>query len=67
MVSEYRGVQLLGDKSTNRIEAIQTQDIRGDLILLSPVEYLRKGTEPPYRTLPWEEDLRFRAAKPKTH
>jgi hypothetical protein len=65
MTSEYRGVKLIGDKPSKRISAIQVINTKGDLSLLSPVEYRNQSAEPhDFLTLPWEVDAEFRPAKP---
>ncbi len=65
MASKYRGVHLIGNKATRKITDVAVVDIGGSTIPLPLVEYINRGVEPPYQTLPWEEDVRALMAKPK--
>ena len=65
MTSAYRGLYLIGDKATNRIMDVQVEDIGGISIPLPFHTYVARGIEPPWRTLPWQEDIKFKAAEPK--
>jgi hypothetical protein len=66
MASEFRGVHLLGDKSSNRISAVQVVDSKDSRFLFSPADYRNKGAEPhDFHTLPWEDDVKFKPAEPK--
>jgi hypothetical protein len=65
MASNYRGVHLIGDKPTGKITDVQVVDRGGSSIPLPLIEYINRGAEPPYRTLPREEDVKMKPAKPK--
>lgn len=61
----YRGLYVVGDKRKGSIRAIQVVDEGSGIHSLSIAEYVARGFEPNYKTLPWEEDIKPRAAAPK--
>ena len=64
MASNYLGVHLIGNKATRKITDVAVVDIGGSTIPLPLVEYINRGVEPPYQTLPWEEDTRAGIQEP---
>ena len=76
MASGYRGVFLIGNKAANRITDVQVVDAGGNTIPLPFAEYVARGAEPNYKTLPWQEDVEAQTgateaigpiAKPRCH
>jgi hypothetical protein len=65
MASTYRGVFLIGNKAANRITDVQVVDAGGNTIPLPFAEYVARGAEPNYKTLPWQEDVEAQRAQPK--
>ena len=65
MASGYRGVFLIGNKAANRITDVQVVDAGGNTIPLPFAEYVARGAEPNYKTLPWQEDVEAKQAEPK--
>ena len=65
MASNYRGLYKIGDKTTGRVTDIQVVDRGGSSIPLPLVDYVNRGVEPPYQTLPWQGEVAFKPAEPK--
>ncbi len=58
-----RGLYLIGDKAKGLISYVQVIDLEGDGIPLQPHEYVARGLEPDYKTLPWREDIKLKHLK----
>lgn len=54
----YRGLYLIGDKKTGRINNVQVEDNNERQHSLPVAVYLARGIEPDHRTLPWQEDIK---------
>ena len=65
MTSNYRGVYLVGNKKTGRITDVQVVDVGGIQHPLPLHEYVNRGVDPNYKTLPWQEDVQVTPAMPK--
>jgi hypothetical protein len=61
----YRGLYLIGDKTTGRITNVQVGDNVGRKHSLPLAIYLARGIEPDHRTLPWQEDIYKTPARPE--
>ena len=66
MAVKYRGLYLVGSKRAQRVRAVQIADSAGRSITLRLSEYVSRGIQPEYKTLPWQEDVVFRPANPKS-
>jgi hypothetical protein len=64
MAVTYRGLYLVGSKRDRRIRAVHIVNSAGKSITLRLSEYISRGIEPEYKTLPWQEDVVFRPAAP---
>jgi len=62
----YRGLYLIGEKAASRILAIQVVDRSGDTVSFPLHEYVARGIEPNYETLPWRQDIKISRAQPKS-
>ena len=65
MASTYRGLYLIGDKATNQVTGVQVEDVGGISHPLPFHTYVARGAMPPWRELPWQEDIKLKAAEPK--
>jgi hypothetical protein len=63
---EYRGLYLIGDKTTKRIMNVQVVDADGNSFRVPFLVYVLHRIEPKYTTLPWRKDIKFKPAKPKS-
>jgi hypothetical protein len=66
MAVKYRGLYLVGNKLNRRIRAVHVVDSAGKSATLRLRDYVSCGIEPEYKTLPWQEDVVFRSADPKS-
>ena len=66
MAVTYRGLYLVGNKRVQRIRAVQIVDAAGKSTTLRLSEYISRGIQAEYKTLPWQEDVVFRPANPKS-
>ena len=66
MAVTYRGLYLVGNKPSRRIRAAQIVDSAGKSTTLRLSEYISRGIEPDYKTVPWQEDVVFRPTDPKS-
>jgi hypothetical protein len=66
MAGTYRGLYLVGSKLKRRIRAVQVVNSAGKSATLRLREYISRGIEPEYKTLPWQEDTVFKPADPKS-
>lgn len=66
MAVTYRGLYLVGSKRAQRVRAVQVMDSAGKCITLRVREYVSRGIQPEYKTLPWQEELAVRPANPKS-
>jgi hypothetical protein len=57
MVISYRGLYLVGRKRDRHVMAVHVVDSAGRSTTLRRSEYVSRGIEPDYKTLPWQEDL----------
>jgi hypothetical protein len=64
MVVAYRGLYLVGSKRDRHVRAVQIADSAGRSTTLRLSEYISRGIEPDYKTLPWQENVVFRPAAP---
>ena len=54
----YRGLYLIGDKTTGRITNVRVEEnVKGRQESLPFAVYVARGIEPDQRTLPWQEDV----------
>jgi len=65
MSVRYRDLYLVGSKRAQRVRAVQIADSAGRSITMRLSEYVSRGIQPVYKTLPWQEDVVSRSAKPK--
>jgi hypothetical protein len=56
MASGYTGLFLIGDKAANRITHVQVVNTDGNSIPLPLADYVARGIQPDYKTLPWREN-----------
>jgi hypothetical protein len=67
MAVTYRGLYLVGTKRSPRIRGVRVVNTAGTYTTLRLSEYISRGIEPPeYKTLPWQQDVAFRPADPKS-
>jgi hypothetical protein len=66
MAVTYRGLYLVGNKRAKTVRAVQIVDAAGKRTTVRLSEYISRGIEPEHKTLPWQEDLVFRRADPKS-
>jgi hypothetical protein len=66
MAVTYRGLYLVGSKLNRRIRAVHIVNSAGKSITLRLSEYISRGIEPEYKTLPWQEDVVFGPANRKS-
>ena len=66
MAVTYRGLYLVGHKQTQHVRAVQIVDPAGRHTTVRLSEYILRGIEPEHKTLPWQEDLVFRHADPRS-
>ena len=66
MAVAYRGLYLVGNRRAQHIRAVQIVDAAGRHTTVRLSEYISRGIEPEHKTLPWQEDLVFRRADPKS-
>lgn len=57
MASSYRGLYLIGDQATGRVTDVQVVDPEVNSVPLPLAQYINRGVDPPYKTLPWREDI----------
>jgi hypothetical protein len=62
MVSSCRGLYLVGDKAANRITGVQVENPVDNSIPFRLHEYVGRGIEPDYKTLPWQQDIESKPA-----
>jgi hypothetical protein len=61
------GLYLVGTKRSPRIRGVRVVNSAGKYTTLRLSEYISRGIEPPeYKTLPWQQDVAFRPADPKS-
>jgi hypothetical protein len=65
MASKYRGVIRIGDKASGKATDVEVVDLSGNRLSLKLIDYVNSGAEPPYSTLPWQEDCQLTPAPPK--
>jgi len=66
MSVKLRGLYLVGNKRAQRIRAVHTVDSAGRSTTLRLREYVSRGIQPEFTTLPWQEDLVLRPADLKS-
>ena len=66
MAGKYRGLYLLGNKRAQTVRAVQIVDQAGRHTTVRLSEYISQSIQPEHKTLPWQEDLVFRPANPKS-
>jgi hypothetical protein len=66
MTGKYRGLYLVGNKRAQSTRAVQIVDSAGRHTTVRVLDYVSRGIEPEYKTLPWQEDLVFRPTDPKS-
>jgi hypothetical protein len=66
MAVTYRGLYLVGNKRAKTVRAVQIVDAAGRHTTVRLSDYISRGIEPEHKTLPWQEDLVFRRADPKS-
>ena len=65
MAVTYRGLYLVGSKRAQTIRAVQIVDSAGKHTMVRLSDYVLRGIEPKYKTLPWQEDLVSKSADSK--
>ena len=63
MAVTYRGLYLVGSKRAQTIRAVQIVDSAGTHTTVRLSDYVSRGIEPKYKTLPWQEDLVSKSAR----
>jgi len=66
MAGAYRGLYLVGNKRAQTVRAVQIVDPAGKHTTVRMSEYISRGIQPEHKTLPWQEDLAFRRADPRS-
>jgi hypothetical protein len=61
-----RGLYLVGNKRAQRIRAVHTVDSAGRSITLRLREYISRGIQPEFTSLPWQEDVGLKPGDLKT-
>jgi hypothetical protein len=65
MAGTYRGLYLVGNKRAQSIRAVQIVDSASRQGTVRLSDYVSRGIEPEYKTLPWQEDLVFKPVDSK--
>jgi hypothetical protein len=66
MAGTYRGLYLVGNKRAQTVRAVQIVDPAGRHTTVRLSEYISRGIQPEHKTLPWQEDLVFKRADPRS-
>jgi hypothetical protein len=66
MAGTYRGLYLVGNKRAQTVRAVQIVDPAGRHTTVRLSEYISRGIQPEHKTLPWQEDLVFQRATPRS-
>jgi hypothetical protein len=67
MALTYRGLYLVGNKTNRRIRAVHVVNSAGNPTRLRLSEYISRGIEPEYKTLPWQEDVGGTVSSTRTY
>jgi hypothetical protein len=66
MAVTYRGLYLVGNKRDRHVIAVHAENSLGRSTTLRLSEYVSRGIQPEYKTLPWQEDVGLRPANTKS-
>jgi len=66
MAGTYRGLYLVGNKRVQTVRAVQIVDHAGRPTRVRLSEYISRGIQPEHKILPWQEDLVFWRADPRS-
>ena len=66
MAVTYRGLYLVGNKRDRHVIAVHAVNSLGRSTTLRLSEYVSRGIQPEYKTLPWQEDVVLRPANTKS-
>jgi hypothetical protein len=66
MAVTYRGLYLVGNKRDRHVIAVHAVNSLGRSTTLRLSEYVSRGIQPEYKTLPWQVDAVFRPVDPKS-
>jgi hypothetical protein len=66
MAGAYMGLYLVGNKRAQMVRAVQIVDPAGRHTAVRLSEYISRGIQPEHKTLPWQEDLVFKRADPRS-